>query len=191
MNPDGSIAGIPESWKKRLELMITQEEAMNPENAEKAGQILKWIDTRQGDSQDFMRVNSSPGNSAVLSSNSSHTSDEGFQSISDSLEDSDMMEETLPSGPGRTKNSSGSSEPNPETSAKGETSTEVPTLRRKKTTRQGPRITRNLSDEDVLAQLTDICRGVLPWEDYQKVGIDKHSIFSNSLVDSFACKRGT
>ena len=171
MNPDGSIAGIPESWKKRLELMITQEEAMNPENAEKAGQILKWIDTRQGDSQDFMRVNSSPGNSAVLSSNSSHTSDEGFISISDSQEDSDMAgTEEMPQG-GRTKNDSGGgSEPNPETgsSAKPEV-TEVPTLRRKKTTRQGPRITRNLTDEDVLAQLTDICRGVLPWEDYQKV----------------------
>merc|ERR1719391_410932 len=75
----------------------------------------------------------------------------------------------MPQG-GRTKNDSGGgSEPNPETgsSAKPEV-TEVPTLRRKKTTRQGPRITRNLTDEDVLAQLTDICRGVLPWEDYQK-----------------------
>ena len=149
MNPDGSIAGIPESWKKRLQLMMSTEEAENPENAEKAQQIFTWIDTREGSSQDFMRVNSSPGNSAVLSSNSSHTSDEGFQSISDSIEDSDTTVDE-------------SSEPKHEA--------EIPTLRRKKNTRQGPRVTRNLSDDAVLAQLQDICEGRLPWENYDKVG---------------------
>ena len=41
MNPDGSIAGIPEPWKKRLQLMITAEEAENPEIAEKARQLFK------------------------------------------------------------------------------------------------------------------------------------------------------
>ena len=30
INPDGSIGGIPESWKQRLKLMITSEEAENP-----------------------------------------------------------------------------------------------------------------------------------------------------------------
>ena len=93
VNPDGSIAGIPEPWRKRLQLMITAEEAENPENAEKAKQILKWIDTRQKNvSQTFMRMNSSPGGSAVLSSNSSHTSDEGFASISDCLDERNDFE---------------------------------------------------------------------------------------------------
>ena len=42
--------------------MITAEEAENPANAEKAKQILKWIDTRQkNESHTFMRMNSSPG----------------------------------------------------------------------------------------------------------------------------------
>jgi len=156
VNPDGSIAGIPESWKKRLQLMMTTEEAENPENAEKAHQIFKWIDTREGSSQDFMRVNSSPGNSTVLSTNSSHTSDEGFQSISDSIEDSDnnIVDES-------------SSVELKETSCKH--TEEVPTLRRKKNnTRQGPRVTRNLSDDAVLTQLRDICQGYLPWEHYDK-----------------------
>ncbi|XP_023319671.1 serine/threonine-protein kinase PAK 2 isoform X2 [Eurytemora carolleeae] len=147
VNPDGSIAGIPESWKKRLQLMITAEEAENPEIAEKAEQIIKWIDNRQGDSQDFMRVNSSPGNSTVLSSNSSNTSDEGFQSISDNLDNSDVAEELK---------------------CRDGVETEAPTLRRKKNTRQGPRVTRNLSDDAVLAELQDICQGFLPWETYDK-----------------------
>ena len=121
--------------------MITAEEAENPEIAEKAKQIFKWIDTRQGDSEDFMRVNSSPGNSTVLSSNSSHTSDEG------SLDDSDIVIDERPDKP----------------------DTEAPTLRRKKNTRQGPRVTRNLSDEAVLAQLQDVCTLTLPWERYDKV----------------------
>ena len=130
--------------------MITAEEAENPEMAEKAEQIIKWIDNRQGDSQDFMRVNSSPGNSTVLSSNSSNTSDEGFQSISDTLDDSDVTEEV--------------------NCRVGAESNEAPTLRRKKNTRQGPRVTRNLSDEAVLSELQDICQGILPWETYEKVG---------------------
>lgn len=128
--------------------MITAEEAENPEIAEKAEQIIKWIDNRQGDSQDFMRVNSSPGNSTVLSSNSSNTSDEGFQSISDNLDNSDVAEELK---------------------CRDGVETEAPTLRRKKNTRQGPRVTRNLSDDAVLAELQDICQGFLPWETYDKV----------------------
>jgi hypothetical protein len=32
---------------QRLKLMITAEEAQNPDNAEKAAQIFRWIDYRQ------------------------------------------------------------------------------------------------------------------------------------------------
>jgi len=164
MNPDGSIAGIPEPWKKRLQLMITAEEAENPEIAEKARQLFKWIDTRQNDSQEFMRVNSSPANSTVLSSNSSHTSDEGFQSISDSLDDSLDIVNVIDK-----EDEEEEAEGGPET-AKSEMAVvaEVPTLRRKKNTRQGPRVTRNLSDEKVLSELQDICTNTPPWELYVK-----------------------
>ena len=50
---------------------------------------------------------------------------------------------------------------------------EVPTLRRKKknnhTTRQGPRVTRNLSEEQILSELHDSCSTASPWEFYEKV----------------------
>ena len=68
INPDGTIDGIPDSWKQRLKLMITSEEAENPDNAEKAAQLFKWIDTRGRQNEEFMRVNSeSPSNSVVKS----------------------------------------------------------------------------------------------------------------------------
>ena len=67
VNPDGTIGGIPESWKQRLKLMITTEEALNPQNAEKATQILKWIETRDDHSEEFMRVNSDSPPSSIVS----------------------------------------------------------------------------------------------------------------------------
>jgi len=176
INPDGSIDGIPESWKKRLQLMVTAEEAENPEIAEKAKQIFKWIDNRQGTSQEFMRVNSSPANSTVLSSNSSHTSDEGFQSISDSLDDSDLISEVKAVSEQDEEEGVESDErsqhPDRLLDVAGKAEAEVPTLRRKKKTRNGardgPRVTRNLSDEEVVSQLRDICTETLPWETYEK-----------------------
>ena len=40
--PDGTIEGIPDSWRHRLKLMITSEEAENPEKVEKAAQLCRW-----------------------------------------------------------------------------------------------------------------------------------------------------
>jgi len=49
---------------------------------------------------------------------------------------------------------------------------ELPTLRRKKkdhhTTRQGPRVTRNLSEEQIISELQDCCQICSPWEVYRK-----------------------
>ena len=50
---------------------------------------------------------------------------------------------------------------------------ELPTLRRKKkdnhTTRQGPRVTRNLSEDQILSELQDCCTMESPWINYRKV----------------------
>ena len=43
--PNGTIEGIPDSWRHRLKLMITSEEAENPEKAEKAAQLCRWVAT--------------------------------------------------------------------------------------------------------------------------------------------------
>ena len=70
VNPDGTIEGFPESWRQRLKLMITAEEAQDPENAEKAAVIFKWIDDRGpgmrgGESDEFMHCHESPANSLI------------------------------------------------------------------------------------------------------------------------------
>merc|ERR1719378_1183426 len=48
----------------------------------------------------------------------------------------------------------------------------LPTLRRKKkdnhTTKQGPRVTRNISEEQILSELHDCCQIASPWEFYTK-----------------------
>jgi len=239
VNPDGSIAGIPEPWRKRLQLMITAEEAEKPGNAEKANRILKWIDTRQkNESHTFMRMNSSPGGSAVLSSNSSHTSDEGFASISDGLDDSELCNTTSESSDfAQDENTSTTSNNSTKTTTttnnrrdnsvagseyfsctldhntdtnhviqsaadklnkkveqlvltadqqqkqragdlkggvssqvEGEESGEVPTLRRKekKNMKGGPRVTRNITDEEVVTRLSKLCIPGLPWQKYKK-----------------------
>lgn len=173
INPDGTIAGIPESWKQRLKLMITSEEAENPEKAEKAAQLCKWIDTRvrDGQSEEFMRVNSdSPSNSVMSTETNSELSFvsssgervSGEESLSEAPEDVEATEPVVT---------------NPidnevlNAADKTVCDNDVPTLRRKKkerTTRQGPRVTRNLTEEQIMSQLQDACRIASPWEHYQK-----------------------
>lgn len=65
--------------------MITAEEAQNPETAEKAAQLCRWIDNRQGHSgEGFMCVNSSgsPSNSCTVLSESSLLSEGSYRSSS-------------------------------------------------------------------------------------------------------------
>jgi len=176
INPDGTIAGIPESWKQRLKLMITSEEAENPEKAEKAAQLCKWIDTRvrDGQSEEFMRVNSDSPNNSVMSTETN--SDLGYASCSgdrvsgeESLseaheEEIETIEETV------TVNNTIDNEVL-NAADKTVCDNEVPTLRRKKkerSTRQGPRVTRNLTEEQIMSQLQDACVIASPWVDYQK-----------------------
>ena len=58
---------------------------------------------------------------------------------------------------------------------------ELPTLMREKkdnhTTRQGPRVTRNLSDEHVIAEMQDCVTLGSPWEHYRKVS----ALYSHTL----------
>ena len=174
---------------QRLKLMITAEEAQNPENAEKAAQLCRWIDRRQGGnhSEEFMRVNSSPSNSCTNSSNIS--GDEGFQSLGSDLDDvppglgrhdddSDLAESRFEEEGGGDESLCGGGEEEEEggevggSGVRAETD-EVPTLRRKrgarKGTKQGPRVTRNLSEEEVMVALQDCCTNLSPWDFYDKV----------------------
>ena len=174
VNPDGTIDGIPESWKQRLKLMITNEEALNPQNAEKATQILKWIETRDDHSEEFMRVNSESPPSSIVSSSGSSSGASFVSYIGDAQENneasSDVTANTGSSGVG--------SEPSLDNSVVNEPSkavcdNELPTLRRKKkdnmTTRQGPRVTRNISEDQILSELHDCCIIGSPWVTYREV----------------------
>ena len=170
VNPDGTIDGIPESWKQRLKLMVTNEEAITPQNAEKAAQIFKWIESREGQSEEFMRVNSeSPPSSIVSSETNSGASFVSY--VGDIQEVGEIHDE-------ETNNTDNAQPHSLDNSVINEPSqaicdNELPTLRRKKkdnhTTRQGPRVTRNLSDEQILSELQDCCRISSPWEVYKKV----------------------
>ena len=194
VNPDGTIDGIPESWKQRLKLMITNEEAITPQNAEKAAQIFKWIETRDATSEEFMRVNSeSPPGSAVSSETSSGAS---FVSYIAEMEEHEKQklegpEHSTVNGDVATANGGTMPAPVPAPRAPAQAPSspldnsvvnaphqavcdnELPTLRRKKkdhhTTRQGPRVTRNLSEEQIISELQDCCQICSPWEVYRKV----------------------
>jgi len=162
--PNGTIEGIPDSWRHRLKLMITSEEAENPEKAEKAAQLCRWIDTRarDGQSEEFMRVNSDSPNNSVLSTETSTSSDSCY--ASGDVEGTDKEEEEELSE----EKESLQDKLNRET-----TDVEVPTLRRKKDrgapgTRQGPRVTRNLTEEQIMSQLQDACVIASPWLYYDK-----------------------
>lgn len=171
INPDGTIGGIPDSWKQRLKLMITSEEAENPDNAEKAAQLFKWIDTRGCPSEEFMRVNSeSPSNSVVSSETNSDASFVSYVELEESPENriSDQSEDAEAS---IVSNVSVDNNVVNDVN-KVVCDNEVPTLRRKKknhhNTRQGPRVTRNLSEEQILSELHDSCIIASPWELYEK-----------------------
>jgi len=184
INPDGTIAGIPESWKQRLKLMITTEEAENPEKAEKAAQLCKWIENRvrDGQSEEFMRVNSDSPNNSVMSTetNSGDLSYvscagdrvSGEESLSEApeevVEEEEDEEEEVTASTNNTID-------NKVLNAADKTvcDNEVPTLRRKKkerTTKQGPRVTRNMTEEQILSELKDACNIASPWETYEKDG---------------------
>ena len=177
INPDGTIDGIPESWKQRLKLMMSNEEAENPQNTEKAAQIFKWIEDkgRSGQSDEFMRVNSeSPSNS--VGSGHGSGSDASFVSyVEDFQENCNIVSEAVVNGTAAVPNDSAV-----DNSAVNNINTvtvcdnDLPTLRRKKkktepNTRQGPRVTRNLTEEQVVSQLQACCNLLSPWELYQKV----------------------
>jgi len=174
VNPDGTIDGIPDSWKQRLKLMITNEEAQNPQNTDKATQILKWIETRDDQTEEFMRINSeSPPSSIVSSETSSGASFVSYiGEIEEESESKDIAEN---------KNNKDKIKPNDQNTLDNTVvnepsqtvcDNELPTLRRKKkdnhTTKQGPRVTRNISEEQILSELHDCCQIASPWEFYTK-----------------------
>ena len=169
VNPDGTIGGIPESWKQRLKLMITTEEALNPQNAEKATQILKWIETRDDHTEEFMRVNSDSPPSSIVSSSGTNSGASFVSDTGEAQEDVNNASSSVvepPVVPGL--DNSVVNEP-----SKAVCDNELPTLRRKKkenhTTRQGPRVTRNLSEDQILSELQDCCIIGSPWVNYRKV----------------------
>ena len=192
VNPDGTIDGIPESWKQRLKLMITTEEALSPQNTEKATQILKWIETRDRDQSDeFMRVNSESPPSSIVSETSSGASFVSY--IGEIAEVKEEGEEARGDEVSELKNNEENGARELDNSVVNSPSqavcdNELPTLRRKKkdnhTTRQGPRVTRNLSDEQVLAELQDCCTLGSPWDLYRKVSALNFSASKLQLISS-------
>jgi hypothetical protein len=134
-----------------------------------------------------MRVNSSPSTSCTNSSSNFSSSDEGFQSPGEcGAGDNKHGEESLPleeededdsylndsSLAAAADESIVSVEE--DACARDETADEVPTLRRKrgagrKGTKQGPRVTRNLTEEEVLSALQECCSQFSPWDFYDKV----------------------
>jgi len=190
VNPDGTIEGIPESWKQRIKLMITSEEAENPDNAQKAAQLFKWIQSRGREgSEEFMRVNSdSPSNSLLSdpdheargSSQTNTNSDVSFTScpeedledeIVERVEDLNLVDNDNVVKSESTLSPSKSTTPISPTSVRNICDNEVPTLRRRpkeRGTRQGPRVTRNLTEEQIIEQLHDCCRMGDPWQDFDK-----------------------
>ena len=110
-----------------------------------------------------MRVNSDSPNNSVLSTETS-SSDSCYASgeveETDKEEEEEFLEEK---------------ESQQEIVNREALDIEVPTLRRKKDrgapgTRQGPRVTRNLTEEQIMSQLQDACVIASPWLFYDKVG---------------------
>ena len=184
VNPDGTIGGIPESWKQRLKLMITNEEALNPQNAEKATQILKWIEARDDHSEEFMRVNSESPPSSIVSSSETNSGASFVSYIGEAQEQNEGSSEEVSTD--TSESSAPNLGPDLDNSVVNEPSqavcdNELPTLRRKKkghyNTRQGPRVTRNLSEDQILTELQDCCTIGSPWITYHKVS----ALFGNWL----------
>ena len=175
VNPDGTIGGIPDSWKQRLKLMITTEEALNPQNAEKATQILKWIETRDDHSEEFMRVNSDSPPGSIVSSSGTNSGASFVSYIGDVPEQNEGSSEDVNNASSSVEQPAVASLDNSVVNEPSQAvcDNELPTLRRKKkdnhSTRQGPRVTRNLSEDQILSELQDCCIIGSPWVNYRKV----------------------
>jgi len=128
------------------------------------------IESREGQSEEFMRVNSESPPSSIVSESETNSGASFVSYVGDIQEVGEIHDEV--------ENNTDNAQPHSlDNSVVNEPSqaicdNELPTLRRKKkdnhTTRQGPRVTRNLSEEQILSELQDCCRISSPWEFYKK-----------------------
>ena len=91
VRPDGTLDGVPDEWKMHLKLMITDEEAQNPDNRHKAVKLCQWRqETTDGDNDHYMSLASS---TTTEDSSETDSNASSYTDASQELLDSDDSED--------------------------------------------------------------------------------------------------
>ena len=166
---ENGIKGLPEELIRMYETMTTEEERRNPDNTTKAKNVLLWMKKEEEKKEDpnfirsdFMRIGGS-GESTASSEDSQ----------SGSGASSTLYVETPNVNNGNSPkldNRSVAKEinDNPKATNVGEGQVGEATLRRKASAPRGPRVTRNITEEEVMKQMNALCVQGHPLDRYQR-----------------------
>ena len=171
---NGAFKGLPDEYLKLFEQMMTLEERNNPDNNHKAKNILDWRrreeEKKEEGRPDFIRADFiTPGSSGESTSEQSNSTfyvrapdaspspyeDENAPQVDKvnqnkvNATSGDDVANANQTGPPST---AGPPPPPPSTGEIGEA-----TLRRKVGAKTGPRVTRNITEQEVMEQIEELC----------------------------------
>ena len=145
VNPDGTFDGVPDEWKTHLKMMITNEEAQNPENRNKAVKLCQWRQaTADPENDHFMSLASS-----TTTDDSSGTESNASSYVSASENENEIQKDN---------NSDDSEE-------------DYLTLRSKKKSSKRKNLIVNpkLTKAEIIKEIQNCCRLDSPWNYYAQV----------------------
>lgn len=199
------IKGLPPEMQKMFESMTTEEERKNPDNKDKAANVLIWMQREEEKKDqnfirgDFMHGGSGESTASTDDSSSTRSSSEAeskskFYITTKELEENrsednkttPQLDNREPAGEINANATSENTETiptavenSPEAKSNANVVKESPkeiakegeaTLRRKATKggAKGPRVTRNITEEEVYAQINAICNPGQPLDKYDR-----------------------
>lgn len=168
------LVGLPEEFQNLLRHMLTEKELTEDKTVKAAENVLIWNQKHQEkiDTGGFkiIKTDFSPGcsgelrSSGVIEPRDSEVRDSSFYVPTPSVNDN---ESPKPSDHPDVDNDNNQDleKPTPTTNANTNVTTPVP-LRRKNTNKAGPRVTRNMTEDEVMNEIRDLCELGQPLDKY-------------------------
>ncbi len=184
---DGGLTGLPPEMLSMLKHMMTKEELENKGYTDKAKKVLIFAQDREQREKDgktdFMHAEFlSPGSSGESTSSTEFDDSKSTFYIPSSLglqddnRNANNLNNTNTTTPKTTTNITSQGQhqggddnkttAGEDLSDPAETNPEPPTLRRKQTTKTGPRLPRNITEQEVLDQMRGLCSNGHPNDKY-------------------------
>jgi hypothetical protein len=159
---EGLTGRLPPDMVNMLKAMMTNEEAKTQGNSEQARQVLEWFQEQMKvEGKDEFMHTVSPSNSGESSAMSYEESNATFHVPSPSNKKTPSSDDTI-----NANNISTNAGGSPVVEDQGDQEA-GPTLRRKNTTKVGPRLPRNMTEQEVFEQMRNLSSNGHPRDKYE------------------------